>query len=260
MESPTWAQQRADALGLIADTALKNLDPGAPGERYQVVVHVDAAVLAGAEAPGQSVLEEGARVSAETSRRLACDASRVVMRHDEAGRIVEVGARTRTIPPALRRALQYRDKGCRFPRCGLRFTQAHHLNHRAQGGPTTLSNTALLCRFHHRAVREGGFRVERLPDGELRFWRPNGQPLLEVPPSVRVRADVVERLRARHEAEGLRIDGETGKCGWLGERLDLGYAMDVLRPLAATAEPVAQRFPPWSRLPPEPVDAERDDW
>ena len=62
------------------------MDPGAPGERYQVMVHVDAAVLADADAPGQSVID-GARVSAETSQRLACDASRVVMRHDAAGNI-----------------------------------------------------------------------------------------------------------------------------------------------------------------------------
>ena len=75
------------------------LDPGAPGERYQVVVHVDAQVLADPDQPGQSVLDGGARVSAETSQRLACDASRVVMRHDEDGRLVEIGARTRTIPP-----------------------------------------------------------------------------------------------------------------------------------------------------------------
>ena len=75
------AQQQADALVLLAETALHHeIDPGAPGERYQVVVHVDAAVLADAEAPGQSVFEEGARVSAETSQRFACDASRVVMR------------------------------------------------------------------------------------------------------------------------------------------------------------------------------------
>ena len=112
------AQQQADALALLAETALHHgLDPGSPGERYQVVVHVDASALADPEQPGQSVLEDGARVSAETSRRLACDASRVVMRHDEDGRIVEVGARTRTIPPALRRALLYRDHGCRFPGC-----------------------------------------------------------------------------------------------------------------------------------------------
>jgi hypothetical protein len=97
------AQQQADALVLLAETALHHeIDPGAPGERYQVVVHVDAAVLADAEAPGQSVFEEGARVSAETSQRFACDASRVVMEHDADGRFVDIGAKTRTIPSALR--------------------------------------------------------------------------------------------------------------------------------------------------------------
>jgi hypothetical protein len=118
-------QQQADAFALLAETALHHgIDPGAPGERYQVVVHVDAAVLADPDAPGQSVLEGGPYVSAETSRRLACDASRVVMRHDVNGRVVEVGARTRTIPPALRRALHHRDRGCRFPGCGVRFARA----------------------------------------------------------------------------------------------------------------------------------------
>src|SRR2546427_2964338 len=81
-ETPTMAQQQADALALIAETALHHgIDPGALSERYQVVVHVDAPVLADPDAPGQSVLEDGAHVSAETARRLACDASRVVMRH-----------------------------------------------------------------------------------------------------------------------------------------------------------------------------------
>jgi len=96
-ETPPIEQQQADALGLLAETALHHgIDPGAPGERYQVVVHVDAAVLADPDAPGQSVLEDGVRVSAETSRRLACDASRVVMQHGRDGRVVEVAARTRT--------------------------------------------------------------------------------------------------------------------------------------------------------------------
>ena len=182
-EPPTMEQQRADALALVAETALHHgIDPGAPGERYQVVVHVDAAVLADADQPGQSVLEDGARVPAETSQRLACDASRVVMRHDEDGRVVEVGARTRTIPPALRRALHHRDQGCRFPGCGLRLGQGHHLHHWAHGGPTTLSNLALLCRRHHRAVHEEGYQVERQPDGALQFRRPDGQVLPDVPP------------------------------------------------------------------------------
>src|SRR2546426_6431055 len=98
-EPPTMPQQQADALTLLAESALHHgIDPGARGERYQVVVHVDAPVLADSNAPGQSVLEDGAHVSAETSQRLACDASRVVMQHGRDGRVVEVAARTRTIP------------------------------------------------------------------------------------------------------------------------------------------------------------------
>ena len=232
-ETPTLAQQQADALALLAETALhQGLDPGAPGERYQVVVHVDAQALAEPEQPGQSVLEDGARVSSETSRRLACDASRVVMRHDEDGRVVEIGARTRTIPPALRRALHHRDRGCRFPGCGVRFGQGHHLRHWAHGGPTTLSNLALLCNRHHRAVHEEGYQVARGPDGALRFRRPDGRPLPEVPPPAAVPRDPIKALRACHDSQGLRLNARTGCAGWLGERLDVGWAIDVLHPRA----------------------------
>src|SRR5438128_8642301 len=165
--------------------------------------------------------------SAETSQRLACDASRVVMRHDGEGRLVEIGARTRTIPPALRRALDHRDQGCRFPGCGLRFTQGHHLRHWAHGGPTTLSNLTLLCRRHHRAVHEEGYQVARLPDGTLQFRRPNGHPLPEVPPPAKVPGDPVEALRARYDSQGLRIGPRTA---------------NVL-----TFDPVTLRLSDWSR-------------
>ncbi len=231
--APTRAQQQADALALLAETALHHeLDPGAPGERYQVVVHVDAPVLADPEQPGQAVLEDGAGISAEISSRLACDASRVVMRHDEEGRVVEIGARTRTIPPALRRALQHRDQGCRFPGCGVRFGQGHHVRHWAHGGPTTLSNLALLCRRHHRAVHEEGYQVARGPDGALQFRRPDGRPLPEVPPLATVPTDPIHALQARHDAEGLRLNARTLCPGWLGERLDAGWAIGVLHPRA----------------------------
>jgi len=231
-DGPTIGQQQADALALLAETALHRLDPGAPGERYQVVVHVDAAVLADPDQPGQSVLEDGAHVPAETSRRLACDASRVVMRHDSDGLVVEVGARTRTIPPALRRALQHRDRGCRFPGCGLPFGQGHHVKHWAQGGPTTLSNLAMLCRRHHRAVHEEGFQVNRQRDGALQFRWPDGRLLPDVPPPSTVSADAVQVLRSGHEAQGLRLHARTACPSWAGERLDVGWAMDVLHPLA----------------------------
>jgi 5-methylcytosine-specific restriction endonuclease McrA len=232
-ETPTMAQQQADALALLAETALHSgIDPGAPAERYQVVVHVDGPVLADPDAPGQSVLDDGTHVSAETSRRLACDASRVMMRHAPDGQVVEVGARTRTIPPALRRALHHRDQGCRFPGCGLPFGQGHHIRHWAHGGPTTLSNLALLCRRHHRAVHEEGYQVDREPDGELRFRRPDGRLLPEVPPPAAIPADPVQALRARHDARGLHLDARTATPGWLGERLNVGWAIDVMHPLA----------------------------
>ena len=232
-DPPTMEQQQADALALVAETALhKGIDPGTAGERYQVVVHVDAAVLVDADQPGQSLLEGGMRVPAGTSQRLACDASRVVMRHDVDGRVIEVGARTRTIPPAIRRALQLRDQGCRFPGCGVRFGQGHHIQHWAHGGPTTLSNLTMLCRRHHRAVHEEGYQVTRLPDGELEFKSPHGWVIPEVPPSPALPTNPAAVIRAQNEAHGLALDARTTMPGWQGERLDVGYAIDVLHPRA----------------------------
>lgn len=232
-ETPTRPQQQADALALLAETALHHgLDPGAPGERYQVVVHVDAAVLANTAQPGQSVLDDGAHVPAGTPQRLACDASRVVMRHDQDGRVVEVGARTRTIPPALRRALQHRDKTCRFPGCNVRVAEGHHVRHWAHGGPTSLSNLALLCRRHHRAVHEEGYHLERLPDGALQFRRPDGRPLPDVPAPAAVPADPAGAIRAQNIAHGLKLHPRTGLAQWFGERLDVRWAIDVLHPRA----------------------------
>ena len=109
----------------------------------------------------QTVLDEagGIHVSAETARRLACDAATVTMRHGPGGEILDVGRRTRTISPALRRALAARDRRCRFPGCGNGRVDAHHVEHWADGGRTALDNLVLLCRRHHRAVHEEGFRV-----------------------------------------------------------------------------------------------------
>jgi hypothetical protein len=230
-DPPTKGQQQADALAMIAEAALHHdLDPGAPAERYQVVVHVDAPVLADPDHPGQSVLADGDHLSAESSRRVACDATRAVMRHDGDGRVVEVGARTRTIPPALRRALNHRDGGCRFPGCGSRFTQGHHIRHWAQGGPTTLSNLASLCRRHHRSVHEDGFHVERLPDGALQFRRPNGWLIPDAPGMPNIAGDAEAILRAQNV--GVELDANTLRPAWLGERLDLDHAISVLHPRA----------------------------
>jgi hypothetical protein len=95
--------------------------------------------------------------------------------------VLNVGRRTRTIPPALRRALEVRDGGCRYPGCGSRFTDAHHIEHWADGGETRLENLVLLCRRHHRAVHEGRVRVCRGADDAVAFFGPDGRVLYDAP-------------------------------------------------------------------------------
>jgi hypothetical protein len=224
-------QRRADALGLVAESALTaSLDPGSRGDRYQVVVHVDAEVLtADGDESGSSWLADGSRVSAETSRRLACDSARVVMRHAADGRVLDVGRRTRAISPGLRRALEHRDSGCRFPGCGRKLCDAHHVEHWADGGGTSLANTLLLCRRHHRAVHEEGFSVELAPGGEARFYRPNGRPFPEAPSLPVVAREPVTTLVARLASRGVAVDAGATLPDWWGGPVDYGWEIDWLR-------------------------------
>ncbi len=224
-------QRRADALGLVAESALAaDLDRGTAGDRYQVVVHVEADGLGGDAAAGQSALDDGIGVSAQTSRRLACDASTVVMTHARDGRVLDVGRKTRTIPPAIRRALTARDRRCRFPGC-----DASHVRHWADGGATRLDNLVLVCRHHHRAVHEEGFTVELGDDGEARFFWPDGRPVPDVPPAPIWAGTALASTHAHLETAGLRIDPHTATPDWGGERLDVDWAITVLHP--ATADP-----------------------
>jgi hypothetical protein len=82
-------------------------------------------------------------------------------------------------------------------------------------------------------VHEEGYGVERLPDGALHFRRPDGRPLPEVPPPAATPADPVGALAAWSRERGLDIDARTACPAWLGERLDLGWALDVLRPVSS---------------------------
>ena len=172
---PTLAQRRADALGLVAESALAGgLDPGNPGDRFQVTVHVPADTLASCEAStpphpsaetseasadacecatpsadldaGQAVIEQagGMHLGREAARRLSCDAALVAARHGASGEVLDVGRRTRAVPSALRRALLHRDRSqCQFPGCTSRHCDAHHVVHWADGGETRLQNLVL---------------------------------------------------------------------------------------------------------------------
>ena len=166
---------------------------GTRAERYQVVLHVEAETLeregddgsyvapAHCSADSRETLsgrtphfDDGAYVSAETSRRVSCDAGVVRVSHAPGGSILDVGRRTRTIPPAIRRALEFRDRGCRFPGCGLRFAEGHHITHWAEGGETKLENLLLVCRFHHRLLHEEGWKVDWWGEGRPVFFDPRG--------------------------------------------------------------------------------------
>ena len=319
VEEPTFAQRQADAIGTVAEAALAGgLDRGTAGDRYQVVLHVDAEALparpdvsaasggaadgweprtsrghvpagtsgnpvdgsalrtsrnrvpagtsgnpaslseqradaghAPAETPAtrrrrvsgpcpgapsapaggsQTVLNEagGIHVSAETARRLACDAATVTMRHGPGGEILDVGRRTRTISPALRRALAARDRQCRFPGCGNRRVDAHHVRHWADGGRTALDNLVLLCRRHHRAVHDEGFRVTMDAAGDARFAHPDGRPLEEAPPAPAWTGPALQPTDDGLAAAGIEIGADTATPSWGGERLDLDWAMHVL--------------------------------
>lgn len=205
---PARQASNAEALVAVADASLAgSTGDRSGGERYQVVVHADEAALSH-DGDGGADLDDGSAVAPETARRLACDAS-----------VVRNGRKTRTISPALRRALRARDRICRFPGCeNRRFLDAHHVHHWARGGPTTLDNLVLLCRRHHRLVHEGGFGLDR----RGRFYDPRGRPLRVVPP--RPRGDPDELVERNG---GLAIDGRTCESG-AGERLDLGLAVEFL--------------------------------
>ena len=241
-DPPSPSMRRADALALLAESFLQHgAQAMSGGDRHQIVVHVDHDTLRNA-APGRCELDDGPSLAVETARRLACDSSVVRIVEDADGEPLDVGRKTRSIPPALRRALKSRDQGCVFPGCThKRYVDGHHIEHWADGGATRLSNLVSLCRFHHRAVHEGGIRIERLDDGAWRFVLPNGESRLSCAPGHTLPMGSLRDLVATHRSAGLRIDARTAATRWRGERMDHGQAISSLlfRSRAAAAAPLA---------------------
>jgi hypothetical protein len=226
---PTPSATGADALLAVADGYLAGARGARTGgDRYQVLVHADASALSGSDPAGRCELDDGTSLAPETARRLACDAS-VVRLLERDGKPLRIGRKTRSIPPALRRALDSRDRGCRFPGCGSRrFVDAHHIEHWAAGGATDLDNLVQLCSAHHRLLHEGDFRVERRRGGSLVFYRPDGRRIPDCP-----------RPRPAHRP-ALRRTQRPDACVPLShDRLDLELAVAAVLGFAppASAEP-----------------------
>ena len=238
---------------VAADTRVVSPAPSGPGaqttnlgaEQATIATpHISAETLEVSEAAFERVAPEtdldaglavikhagGLHLGREAARRVACDAGIVVLRHAADGQVLDVGRRTRTVPSAMRRALLSRDRGqCQFPGCESRHCDAHHVEHWADGGETRLQNLVLACRFHHRALHEGGFRV--VPgdrDGQFRFLRPDGTPLPAEPPLASWEGAPLAPTDARLAAAGVRIGPHTATPEWFGESLDLTATLDVL--------------------------------
>ena len=109
-----------------------------------------------------------------TAQRLACDCAvgRVVMNGES--EILDLGRRLRLVSPAIRRAVERRDRGCVWPGCDrpTRWCDAHHIIPWERGGPTSIENCALLCRRHHMLVHEGGWTLVRNIDGTYDVKQP----------------------------------------------------------------------------------------
>jgi len=218
--------RRADALERVADAFLGNRSTVTGGDRCTINLHTTPFTLREDGGTAESELASGARVSAETSRRLSCDCGVVHWRDDEDGSTLNVGRRTRSIPPAIRRALQRRDRGCRFPGCTAhKYVDAHHITHWADGGETKMDNLVLLCRHHHRLVHEGGYGVRMTAHGPA-FADPTGRAIPPAP-EPRFRGNVVA-LKRQNRRNGLDIDPKTTIPLWEGERMDDGMAVDGL--------------------------------
>jgi len=205
-DSRSGSQRNADALTELARHALEGGRlPQTGGVRPQLTVTVDLDSLLGRHHAVGGEVGGWGPLDPEACQRLACDSSvtRVLVtrhptdHHDHAdgpggpgslatrlraavallppvlggapAQPLEVGRASRVVQVAQRTALAVRDGGCVFPGCTrpLAWCEAHHLRHWLHGGPTDLANLALLCRAHHRAVHEGGWRLQRHPDGQL---------------------------------------------------------------------------------------------
>jgi hypothetical protein len=185
----TLSQRRADGLVDIAAAFLAAQGKGGrPAVGLDLTMDVDTLAAREHSDPREvrCDLERVGPISRETAMRLACDCAvgRVVMRGES--EVLDLGRRQRLVSPALRRALELRDRGCVFPGCDRppEWCDAHHILWWERGGPTNDENCCLLCRRHHTMCHEGGWGIRRADDGAYE---------VQQPPSVRVR----ERQRDR---------------------------------------------------------------
>lgn len=257
-------QSRVSAADAVVAVAMAALAAG-PGDssgddRHLVVVHVDADILTGAangaangatgdatsdttveagtSAVGGGVcrIENGPGLDRLAALRISCDAALVALIDSAVpGEQLRLGRKTRKISPALRRALRFRDGGCRFPGCHRHsYLQAHHVRHWVDGGATDLGNLVLLCRQHHMAIHDEGFTVAMVTTGSRdagwQFHRPDGTSMPHNP-----HRDIAQNQPS------VPMDPENIRPGWRGERFSLADSVAAF--CGATTPRVSEQVP-----------------
>ncbi|MEH6451103.1 MAG: DUF222 domain-containing protein [Oleispira sp.] len=276
-ERLTFPQRRADALTVIAESFLaKTVGNGERAafttlkgaERCQLVLHVHHGRAGSIKDGGNSDTREGVQLDADldgrwlvpdAALRLACDAALQVVDEDAVGNVLNIGRRSRIIPPAMSRALAIRDGCCQFPGCcETRFVEGHHIKHWAHGGDTKLDNLVTLCRYHHGELHRGKFFIsvkpkpknlesntsvsevqERFADRlcfstvdryfDSPFNRSKDFVIAPNPAKFTCACcddSVLKKSLPKPIYDG--IDEKTAVTGWLGERMDLGMAVGGL--------------------------------
>jgi uncharacterized protein DUF222/HNH endonuclease len=161
----------ADALVELSQHAM---DQAPPRQRPHLNVTATLGTLYMNPGSAAAEIDHGDPVSGMTVNRIACDCS--IRRHifDSASLLVELGRRKRVVSPQLRKALESRDRHCRWPGCTRpgSWCEAHHVVPWTRGGATNQDNLLLLCSRHHVQVHEGRWQLLVDPDGRVEVVKP----------------------------------------------------------------------------------------
>jgi hypothetical protein len=179
--STPWDERLCDAFVSLVQSHAR----GSTTSPFFVVAHAPlGALLDEVEEPSElaAELEGGGRISVETLRRVACDATIAIAVDDDVGHTMYEGRATRDPTDAQRRELRRRDRDCRFPGCtNATFTNPHHIKPWKPDGPTDLDNLCLLCEYHHHLVHSQEWTLSGNANEVLTVVGPTGRDMTSRP-------------------------------------------------------------------------------
>jgi len=230
MSKEDFLADKASALVHLAESYLNSNNikesGNSLGEKYQVFLHINANAASIDCKVSQSdhcSIDNKRFLTAEVAKRLACDASLSTVLEDNQGNVLNIGRRSRIVPRAMSHALRIRDGGCVYPSCCQNhYTDAHHIQHWAEGGETNMENLVTLCRYHHGLLHKGEYHLHRDESGDLVFTNSRNELI------TRSFYPQFPGNPSADECLDPDIDEHTTKSKWLGERLDIDHTLQCM--------------------------------